>query len=106
MALHDAQRSDARRAFARGLRQRSPFVLLTEPSPYQSDYERAMELATAAEPAERQIKDRIGDYEKALELLEVIAADAPAAEQPAGLTEQIENVKRQLERLKLERFFP
>ena len=42
----------------------------------------------------------------ALELLEGIAAAAPAAEQPAGLTEQIENVRRRLERLKLEEFFP
>ncbi len=78
----------------------------SEPSTYQADYERAMELATAAEPADRPIEDRIGDYEKALEILEGIAADAPAAEQPAGLTEQIENVRRRLERLKLEEFFP
>ncbi len=77
-----------------------------EPSPYQSDYERAMELATAAQPTDRPIQDRIGDYEKALEILEGIAADAPANEQPTGLAEQIEHVRRQLERLKLERFFP
>ncbi len=65
----------------------------------------ALKLIADAELDDRSIDERIGDYERALRGLEAIETTAPQNQRPAGLTELITQVKRELERLRLERDF-
>ena len=82
-----------------------------EPPPVVQDdpddeaYQRALELLESARQTDVAVADRIQDYEQALEVLEGLAAGAPK-QQPADLTELIEQARRELERLKLQEFFP
>ena len=83
-----------------------------EPPPVVEDdrddeaYQRALELLESARQTDRAAADRVGDYEQALEILEGLAAEAPPKQQPADLAELIEQARRELERLKLQEFFP
>jgi hypothetical protein len=68
-------------------------------------YGKALELIAAAAEADRSVDERIRDYEQALESLQSLGGSPPSDQQPAELTDLIERVERELERLKLKEFF-
>jgi hypothetical protein len=78
---------------------------VVEDDPDDEAYQRALELLENARQADRAVADRIVDYEQALEILESLSAGSPKR-QPADLAELIEQAHRELERLKLQEFFP
>jgi hypothetical protein len=71
----------------------------------QGDFNRAQELIAVAEDSSRPRPDRIRDYEEALELLKRIQM-LPADSVPEDLPAITARVEREIERLKLEEFFP
>jgi hypothetical protein len=68
-------------------------------------YAKALELISAAARADRSLDERIGDYEQALESLQSLGGSAPSDQQPADLTDLIDRVEQELERLSLKEFF-
>ena len=82
-----------------------PPLVVVEDDPDDEAYQQALERLESARQTDRAVADRIGDYEQALEILEGIAAEAPK-QQPADLAEVIEQARHELERLKLQEFFP
>ncbi len=74
-------------------------------SAFAAEYDEALQLISSAANADRPLADRIGDLERAQQILRGIDASAPADERPKGLEETITSIKRELERLRLERDF-
>ncbi len=72
----------------------------------KSVYVQALELIAAAQQVDRPIQERIGEYERALELLRSIDASDPGDQRPGDVVETIKRVERDLERLRLDEFFP
>ncbi|MHC5026608.1 MAG: hypothetical protein ACYTGR_07615 [Planctomycetota bacterium] len=70
-----------------------------------ADLVRAAEHVAASARADRAVTDRIGDLELAISLMKRVLEQAPEAG-PEDLGAQIERLDSQLERLKLEAFFP
>jgi hypothetical protein len=73
---------------------------------FEAELARANELIGQGEQSDRALNERISDYEEALKLLKGIQENAPASRRPSDLNEQIANVQRELERLRLKEFFP
>ena len=78
----------------------------TEPVDFQAQYTHARELIAEADRTDRALADRIEDYQQAQKILKSIAADAPDDAKPEGLADQIKQVDKALERLRLQEFFP
>ncbi len=74
-------------------------------SAFDGAYADALELISLGERQDRTLDERIGDYERALQSLEVIEGAAPGAERPQGLDARIAHVRHELERLRLEKAF-
>ncbi|HRP64101.1 MAG TPA: hypothetical protein PK400_12450 [Phycisphaerales bacterium] len=71
------------------------------------EYERALDLMRVADDEANLLAERIRSCEEALEiLLQIQRATADSVDRPARLNEVIELVRRQLDRLKLQEFFP
>jgi len=70
-----------------------------------AEYRTVLELLAEARQAGRPPKDRIADYESVVTTLTRLKSDS-SWEQPGDLNETILAAQRELERLKLEAFFP
>ncbi|MHC4711226.1 MAG: hypothetical protein ACYTA3_12620, partial [Planctomycetota bacterium] len=68
-------------------------------------YATALELISAAARTDRALDERIGDYARALDSLQSLGRTAPSDQQPGDLTDLIQQVEQELERLRLKEFF-
>jgi hypothetical protein len=68
-------------------------------------YATALELISAAARTDRALDERIVDYARALESLQSLGGTPPSDQQPGSLTDLIEQVEQELERLRLKEFF-
>ena len=71
-----------------------------------SRLEEAKALITRADNDERAIVERIADTEKALGILRSLRSSLSESQQPEDLVTLIEQLEKNLERLKLREFFP
>ncbi|MCH7573373.1 MAG: hypothetical protein IH891_10720 [Planctomycetes bacterium] len=71
-----------------------------------SRLEEAKALITRADNDERAIVERITDTEKALGILRSLRSSLSESQQPDDLVTLIEQLEKNLERLKLREFFP
>jgi hypothetical protein len=80
---------------------------IEEPVPSsEPQYDRAKELMAQAAQTDRQLPDRIHDYEEALTILKYIDAKSAPVQKPYDLAAQIKRVQHELELLRLKQFFP
>lgn len=73
---------------------------------YAEVFESAQEQLALGRQTDKSLDERIAHYEEALRILRDIAAQAPEDQQPADLDSIIRQAGYDLERLKLQRFFP
>lgn len=73
---------------------------------YAEVFESAQEQLALGKQTDKSLDERIAHYEEALRILRDIAARAPADQQPEDLDSIIKQAEYDLERLKLQRFFP
>lgn len=81
-------------------------VIETKAPAHEAELARANELIASAAKTDRELADRIRDYQEALRILKDIEASAGPDQKPADLAAQIKRVQDELERLQLKQFFP
>lgn len=72
---------------------------------FDAEYARALQLITSADQSDRQLDQRIDEYERALQSLQEIDLTAPTGQKPQDLTSVISRISSELERLRLRRDF-